>query len=52
MSHQGDESEEGEKQRSLLEKEMDRNTAIARQLTTKERELISTLPEIKREPAS
>lgn len=48
----GDESEEAEKQRSLLEKEMDRNTAIARQLTSKERELISALPEIKREPPS
>ena len=48
----GDESEEAEKQRSLLEKEMDKNTAIARQLTSKERELISSLPDIKREPPS
>lgn len=40
----GDESEEAEKQRALLEKEMDRNTAIARQLTSKERELLSSLP--------
>lgn len=35
---------EAEKQRTLLEKEIDRNTAIARQLTSKERELISSLP--------
>jgi len=40
----GDESEEAEKQRTVLEKEMDKNTAIARQLTSKERELISSLP--------
>jgi len=37
-----DESEEAEKQRALLEKDIDKNIAIARQLTTKERELLSS----------
>ncbi len=42
-----DESDEAERQQALLEKEMDKNLALSRQLTSKERETLSQLSEHK-----